>query len=528
MSLADSIQELQDALGANRVVTDSSTREFFSTDIKGMEATAAAVVKPGSVEQLQGTIQICHRRNLAVVPRGGGMSYTGGYAIRRPSSIVLDTRDLNKIEVNPTNGTVTAEAGATWRAIDDALSEHGLRTPFYGPFSGDAATIGGSLAQHALSLGSASFGMSADNVISLDVVTGTGSLLSTGSGAVPNGPKFLRYFGPDLTGLFLGDCGALGVKARATFRTIPRFAYRSSASFAFDEFSDIAGAMTSVARLGVADCSFGNDPVALEQMMSGQDNSPESAKAIAGLVFTNAPNRLVGAWRVLKLATRGKTFLKGVKYNYHVVVDGHSLAEVRQKLRLVRKAASPFGREIANIIPTIIGSSPYIPLPPPKPGNLRRGIPQHGIVPFDRVEQLHSNLHGLYEDYATRMQDARVSVECMYSTISTHAFVYEPVLTWPDTPSPFSSHYFREALSGIEIDVPENLQARELVPELQVKTAQLFSDLGAANFQIGKAYPYWERLQDENKSIVGMLKSHLDPGGILNPEALGLPTTAQG
>lgn len=519
----DPIRRLGELLGADRVSQDPDLRAFLSTDIRGAEDTASAIVRPASVDQLQETVEFCYLHALPVIPRGGGMSYTGGYAVRRPNSVILDTRELDAIEINRTNGTVTVEAGTTWQQLDHALERHGLRTPFYGPFSGNAATIGGSLAQHSLSLGSASYGISADNVINVEVVTGKGELLATGSLSVHSGSHFLRYFGPDLTGLFLGDCGSLGIKARATLRTIPRFRHRTSASFAFASFEDIARAMAAVARLGVADCNFGNDPVALEQMMSGQDNSPEAAKAIAKLVFARAPNAVIGAARILRLAVKGKSFLRDVKYNQHVIVDGHSLADVRTKIGLVRKAALPFGREIANIIPTIIGSDPYIPLPPPKAENLRRGVPQHAIVPFDGVGELHARLQSMYEAHAEPMARAGVSVECMYSTISTHAFLYEPVLTWPDTPSPFSEHYFKEQLRDLRIDRPENTDARELVRELQSETAKLFSALGAANFQIGKAYPYWERLKDENQSIIGALKSHFDPKGILNPGALGLP-----
>lgn len=523
MSGADSILKLREVIGSGRISLDDNLRAFFSTDIRGTDDIASAVARPSSTEELRKVVAFCYQNSLPVIPRGGGMSYTGGYAVRRPNSIILDTQELNGIQVNPTNGTVTAEAGATWQQIDQALEPHGLRTPFYGPFSGDAATVGGSLAQHALSLGSGCYGISADNVVNVDVITGKGELLSTGSGSVHGGSHFLRYYGPDLTGLFLGDCGALGVKIRATLRTIPRFKHRSSASFAFTRFEDIARAMAAVARLGVADCSFGNDPVALEQMMSGQENSPEAAKAMAKRVFEQAPNGLIGAGRVVRLVTRGRTFLKNVKYNYHVIVDGHSLAEVRTKIKLARKAAVPFGREIPNIIPTIIGSNPYIPLPPPKASNLRRGVPQHGIVPFEGVEELHARLQDIYRAHADHMASTGVSVESMYSTISTHAFLYEPVLTWPDTPSPFAQHHFENELANMEIETPENQQARELVGELQRQTSRLFAELGATNFQIGKSYPYWERLKDENKSAIGALKAHLDPKGILNPEVLGLP-----
>ena len=88
--------------------------------------------------------------------------------------------------------------------------------------SGFSPTVGGALSQGSVFLGSTRHGTSAESTLSLDVVLADGSLLQTGSASGVKRPSpFFRTYGPDLTGLFLGDAGALGIKARATLQLIP-------------------------------------------------------------------------------------------------------------------------------------------------------------------------------------------------------------------------------------------------------------------------------------------------------------------
>jgi D-lactate dehydrogenase (cytochrome) len=507
------------------VVTDPVVRDVYSTDIQGKDDRPLAVVKPGSVEALQAVVRLCEKNRIAIAPRGGGMSYSGGYAVAGSAAIVLDTSGLDRIvDINLTNGTVTVESGVTWARLWHELKKHGVRTPFYGPFSGGTATVGGALSQHAASLGSSAFGISADNVLNLDVVIGDGSMVSTGSMGAENGHNFYRYFGPDLTGLFLGDCGALGIKARVTMRLIPVHRYRSSASFNFETFEDIAQAMSAVARLGVAECSFGNDPAALAQMTRSQESSPEAARAVAKAVFNDAPNPVIGAWRVLRLAVAGERFLKKLRYNFHIIVEGHSMGEVRRKLQMAKQAAREYGEVVPNTLPTVISVNPFLPIPPPNPTELERGYPQHCVLPFDKVIDVHNALQALYQRYEPAMEKHGISPKCMFATLSTHAMLYETIVNWRDSPSDFQRHHFAEELASVDHARLDNPEGRAIAAEIMRETRQLFAEHGAINFQLGKSYPYFTRLKPGNQSILQTLKNELDPHGILNPEALNLTT----
>ena len=222
----DIISQLRAVCGPEQVLTDEVDREFFAMDVYSFRELPIAVVQPGSVSELQDIARIASAAGVALVPRGGGASYTDAYLPSTPNSLLIDTERMNAIvEINAEDMYVTVEPGITWADMTAALADKGVRTAFWGPFSGLKATVGGSMSQNAVSLGSGNYGCSADTALSFDIVLAGGEILSTGSKAMDKSPPFFRHYGPDLTGLFTGDAGALGIKARITLRLIQVPAY---------------------------------------------------------------------------------------------------------------------------------------------------------------------------------------------------------------------------------------------------------------------------------------------------------------
>ena len=178
-------------------------------------------MQPATVEELSAVVREVTGAGFAVIPRGGGMSYTKGYTPDREATISVDTRRLDRIvEINTEDMYVTVECGCTWKQLYEALRDKGVRTPYYGPLSGMFATVGGALSQNSLFLGSGIYNTVAESVLGLEIVTANGSVVRTGSWAHKNSNPFYRHFGPDLTGIFTADTGALGFKARATLRLV--------------------------------------------------------------------------------------------------------------------------------------------------------------------------------------------------------------------------------------------------------------------------------------------------------------------
>ena len=216
------IATLQSSWGGS-IVTDASELEYYATDVYSRGQPLLAVLRPNDAQQLATAVKQLTDAGVAVIARGGGMSYTSGYTAAQSPSVLVDTSSLDSIvEINLEDAYVVVEAGVTWRALKDALDAKGVRTPYFGPMSGSHATVGGGMSQGAVFHGTARYGCSADVVLGLQVVTANGEILTTGSAAAANTTPFFRWYGPDLTGLFLGDCGLLGIKTRIVLKLIPK------------------------------------------------------------------------------------------------------------------------------------------------------------------------------------------------------------------------------------------------------------------------------------------------------------------
>ena len=209
------------------------------------------MARPGSVDELQAVVRACARHRAPMVVRGGGASYTDGYLPVRPGTICIDVSRLTHIEVNAEDMYVTVEPGVTWAKLYEAVSARGLRTPMWGPFSGLAATVGGGMSHYAVNYGSGLYGISAESLLGMDVILANGELVSTGSGGGINSLPFFRFYGPDLTGLFVGDAGAFGIKARMTLRLMKKPEGFAAASFGFPDGESCLRAQMEIARLGV-------------------------------------------------------------------------------------------------------------------------------------------------------------------------------------------------------------------------------------------------------------------------------------
>jgi FAD/FMN-containing dehydrogenase len=515
------LADLAAIVGERHVLTSQADRDFYAMDVYNQRELPLAVVQPGTVEELQRVVRTATSAGVAVVTRGGGASYTDGYLPTTPNAITLDTSRLNRIvEINATDMVVTVEPGVTWAELWQTLKAQGLRTSFWGPFSGLKATVGGSMSQNSASLGSGNHGISADAVLTFEVVLASGELIRTGSRAAANGSGFFRWYGPDLTGLFTGDAGALGVKVRISLKLIKDPPFSGAASFGFDTFEAMAAGMAAAAREGVIADNFGLDP-RLQQGQLGKTNAKD-AIAAAFAVAKTARNPLEAAIKLLKMAAAGKRFLAGHNYSAHYTVEGVSQAEVNGKLAVLRKALEPHGTETANTIPTVIRAMPFIPLYPILGPKGERWVPQHGIMPFSKVLEFHGRLQQLYADNAARMKAAKVDKGTMYMTVNTHGFLYEPVFYWEDDRTHYHQRYLPKEYLDMLPQYPANPEGRALVKELREKIHAIFASVGAIHMQVGKSYPYMTGRDPQAARVLRDIKQAVDPQNLMNPGALRL------
>ena len=504
---SDPVAALIAICGADAVRTDTETREFHSHDVASVGATPLAVVRPATRAAAARAVGCATRHGLAVFPRGGGMSYTDAYLPTTADSILLDTGGLDRVvEIDARALWATVEAGCTWVKLDAALEPHGVRAAFWGPFSGHTATVGGSMSNGSATFGSGQAGISADNVLGFEVALADGRIVRTGMDAQAGRVAFLRTYGPDLTGLFASDCGALGVKLSITLPLVPRAAHVEGLSFVFPDFTTLRAAMECVARGGLASEALAMDPVVTAQF-SGTPDLRTDAKMLARIA--RGPG---GLHRALRAATGGRAFLKRPGFHAHFIAEGRSSADLALKLAAVRDAAVG-GAEIPNTVPSAIRAVPFSPLPLTDPRG-RRVLPIHGIVPFGQGDRLHAAIMAIVQRHAKPCVDAKLVVATSFFAIGRNALLYEPVFYWEDVLSPYQAA--RAVGAG---RFPDNPAARQLVATMKTAMVEAMYAAGAAHLQIGRAYPY---ARDRDLSLLRAVKAEVDPANLINPGVLGL------
>jgi FAD/FMN-containing dehydrogenase len=513
--------ELKSLLGPAHVVTAAPDLAFFSSDVyRHADTDAALVLSPGSVEQLSAAIALCTRNKFAIIPRGGGLSYTGGFLPVQPRTAIIDMRRLDRvIEVNQQDMTVTVECGATWKSLYETLHKLGLRTPYWGPMSGYASTIGGALSQGSIFLGSTQYGTTADSVLSLTVILADGSVLRTGSAAGADGNPFFRHYGPDLTGLFLHDSGALAFKASVTLRLLKTPVATGFAAFTFPTHADLLAAMSEISRSGLAAECFGADPYIWGMRLWDEDIGRD-AKRLLGIV-KSAPSLAKGLLKGARTAFRGRQALSDVTYAMNVAVDGNSQEAVESSLARIRAIARA-GREIDATIPAAIRGTPFLP-----PNDLlgpggHRWAPSHGIVPHSRAVQLVDDFKSFLADRRETLAEHRIECGFVAFAIATNAILFEPMFYWPGARHPYHDRMIDPAYLAKLPVLPPNPQADAAMARLRADLVAFWAEHGCAHLQIGKTYRYLETREPAFRHLLEQIKSALDPDHLINPGALGL------
>jgi len=129
---------------------------------------------------------------------------------------------------------------------------------------------------------------------------------------------------------------------------------------------------------------------------------------------------------------------------------------------------------------------------------------------------------GLLERESERLTRHGIGVGQLLTTVLTNSTVIEPVFFWPDALSEIHRRTVEPRHLRRLRGFPENPAARAVVEEVRAALIRSFADLGAAHLQLGRSYPYRERLDRANWTLIQALKRQLDPSGRMNPGALGL------
>lgn len=513
------LAELCAALGGVSVIRDEAQRRFYSEDLFYQGALPLAVVRPNAREDIAQLVTICRQHGIGIFPRGGGMSYSDAFQPRGDRSIILDTVSLDSIDpINPANGYVTAGAGCTWAKLDEALAEHGLRARFWGPMSGGTATLGGSFSQGSVTFGSGNAGASANTVKSFEIVTGTGAVLNTGSDGNQGTAPFNRNYGPDMTGIFANDAGALGIKTAVTVETEPRPEIVSGLSFAFDDFDAMAQMFHQVTIRRLS-----SEMIAMDAEVARQNaGSPDLLADMKAMfkIGASAGNPLSAIGRMASVALGGRRFMEKAHYTAHFVIEARDKADLGSRIKAIRKFARG-GDEIVNTVPLMTRAAPFPELPVTHPDG-RRMLPIHGIFPTSALSAFHLDYLGLKADYAERLAACDITIAEFFASIAGIGLLYEPVFYWPDERYGYHAQMTPDYLAGKMPEYPANEAARALVNEVVQAIIELMREHGSSHFQIGRLYPCMSAKKPSSATLLEDIKRRLDPDNIINPGALGL------
>ncbi len=204
------------------------------------------VVLPRSVTEVAGVLRLADRYRIPVTPWGGGSGSQGG-ALAVAGGILLDLKRLDAIvKWNEQALTVTAQAGIIQQTLEDWLQQRGFSMMHF-PASIRSATLGGYLAHRGTGVLSTKYGKIEDMVVSMQVVLPDGQIVETA-------PVPRHAAGPDLTQLFVGSEGTLGVISEATMKVHPLPECRRFQAYLFDELGRglEAGRRIMVERLAPA------------------------------------------------------------------------------------------------------------------------------------------------------------------------------------------------------------------------------------------------------------------------------------
>ena len=243
------LAQLQNIFPPERISTARAIREQHARDQSAHPAHLPdVVVWPVSTAEVSQTLQLANEARIPVTPWGAGTSIEGN-PIPVQGGILLDLSRMDQIlTIHERDFQVTVQPGVLYKDMNKILARHGL---FFAPDPGANASIGGMLANNAAGIRTVKYGATRDNVLALEVVLADGRVIRTGSRSVK------QSSGYDLTHLFVGSEGTLGVITEATLKLAPIPAHISAAVATFPTVADAAATVFDIIGAGL-------EPAALE------------------------------------------------------------------------------------------------------------------------------------------------------------------------------------------------------------------------------------------------------------------------
>ena len=235
---------LKQILGEANVLTKRENLFSYSYDASPLKLQISnlpgVVVLPQNTRQVSEVMKLANEKGIPVIPRGAGSNVSGG-TLPVADCIILSLNNMNRIiEIDPDNMLAVVEPGVINGDLQREAAKFGLFYP-PDPQSAEFSTLGGNVAENAGGPRCLKYGVTRDYVLGLEVVLPSGEIISTGSRTLKN------VTGYDITRLFVGSEGTLGVITGIILKLVPR---PEATKIGLAVFQTMEAAAEAVAKIG--------------------------------------------------------------------------------------------------------------------------------------------------------------------------------------------------------------------------------------------------------------------------------------
>jgi glycolate oxidase len=330
------VAEVRASFPPERVLLDAERREAYGRDESDLGARPPdAVVLVERAEEVQAIFAVASRHRVPVVPVGARSGKSGGI-MALEGGIAVSLERMNRIlEIAPGDGLCRVEPGVITGQLQAEVEQHGLFYP-PDPNSLDLCSIGGNVAENAGGPRALKYGVTRDYVLGLTAVVPTGEVLRVGKRSIKG------VAGYDLTGLFVGSEGTLGIVTEVTLELLPRPHHVATGLVAFAAVKDAARAVTRVLTSGVLPrCLELFDDVSLEAAARTSPYRFPPGAGAALLVEVDGNDEEAVMAELVRVAEAARADAQGDMLLARDEAQRRSLWETRRLLSVNLKAIHP-------------------------------------------------------------------------------------------------------------------------------------------------------------------------------------------
>jgi glycolate oxidase len=233
------VDEIKKIVGKENVIDSLEERKCYSYDARTDGIVPGLIVFPSSAQEVSGILKLANKHLFPIIPRGAGTGLTGGSTPVVEGVVLVFTRMNRILELDSENLIAVVEPGVVTFDLQQEAAKQGLFYP-PDPASYKYSSIGGNVAECAGGPNSLKYGVTRDYVIGLEVVKPTGEILNTGVRTMKG------VVGYDLTRLFVGSEGTLGVITKIIVKLIPLPEAKATILALFNEVEDAARAVSAI------------------------------------------------------------------------------------------------------------------------------------------------------------------------------------------------------------------------------------------------------------------------------------------